>query len=453
MKLWIDVEDLFQYASHVRRPSGIQRVTCELSRALAAIAPGDVHLVRHGKPLDGFITVPFSSMEALFTGAGSNPQPAARGTPTAPLTPARLSLAQRAMAALPPAVQQPARQFRIKQAEALYALADVSRAMRRQWIMKPPAQTAPETPETAVDFVSAPGDWLVWLGAPWAQADHAARVAAVCRPGGLRLAILVHDIIPLWRPEWFDSTTRKVFADWFRGMAPLADAIFAVSRRTGEDVERYAAQHSLALRAPVQTVPVGTGVGLAPPDRTHRLPAAGSYVLCVSTIEARKNHALLFRVWRELMDAMPLTQIPTLVFAGRVGWLVQDLMQQLENTDWLDGKILLIESPSDGELAALYKDCMFTIFPSLYEGWGLPVTESLAHRTPCLAANRSSLPEAGGNLARYFNPDNLAEAVSAVRDIIENPAQLQDWRARIVREFQPVPWSRTAAAILDRLRI
>ena len=70
------------------------------------------------------------------------------------------------------------------------------------------------------------------------------------------------------------------------------------------------------------------------------------------------------------------------MFAGRVGWLVQDLMQQLKNTDWLDGKIILVDSPSDAELETLYEDCLFTLFPSFYEGWGLPVTESLAMARP-----------------------------------------------------------------------
>ena len=110
---------------------------------------------------------------------------------------------------------------------------------------------------------------------------------------------------------------------------------------------------------------------------------------------------------------MPAEQVPTLVFAGRVGWLVADLMQQLENAEWFGGKIRLIEGPSDGELATLYQDCLFTLFPSHYEGWGLPVTESLAHGVPCLAADRTSLPEAGGRFARYFDPDNLDDAVRA----------------------------------------
>ncbi|MDT8349839.1 glycosyltransferase, partial [Roseomonas mucosa] len=93
--------------------------------------------------------------------------------------------------------------------------------------------------------------------------------------------------------------------------------------------------------------------------------------------------------------------------AGRVGWLVADLMQQLENAEWLGGKIRLVRDPSDEELLALYRGCRFTLFPSLFEGWGLPVSESLALGRPCIASNRTSLPEAGGALARYFDPDDL----------------------------------------------
>lgn len=92
---------------------------------------------------------------------------------------------------------------------------------------------------------------------------------------------------------------------------------------------------------------------------------------------------------------MPADAVPTLVFAGRVGWLVSDLMQQLENTQWLDGKIRFIQNPTDAELQRLYADCSFSVFPSFCEGWGLPVTESLAMGRPCVASNTTSIPEAG----------------------------------------------------------
>jgi glycosyltransferase involved in cell wall biosynthesis len=129
------------------------------------------------------------------------------------------------------------------------------------------------------------------------------------------------------------------------------------------------------------------------------------YVLMVGTIEARKNHAAMMRVWRRMLQTMPEAMVPDLVFAGKIGWLTTDLMQQLGNAGWLGGKIRFIESPPEADLASLYRHCLFSVFPSLYEGWGLPVTESLSFGKTVAASNRAAIPEAGGNFCVYFDPD------------------------------------------------
>jgi glycosyltransferase involved in cell wall biosynthesis len=202
----------------------------------------------------------------------------------------------------------------------------------------------------------------------------------------------------------------------------------------------------------VRRIPAGTGFDgarTAVPERSARLPAPDSYVLLVATIEARKNHALLVRVWRRLIEQMPADQVPRLVFAGSVGWLVGDLLQQLDNANWLDGHVALVHEPSDAELAALYRDCLFTVFPSLYEGWGLPVTESLGFGKPCIIANATALPEAGGAFARGFDPENVAEATAVIRQVLDDRAGLAAWEARVRAEFRPVPWTAAAGAIAE----
>ena len=105
---------------------------------------------------------------------------------------------------------------------------------------------------------------------------------------------------------------------------------------------------------------------------------------------------------------------------------------------------VLVRDPSDAELLSLYDGCQFTLFPSLFEGWGLPVTESLARGRPCVSSNRASLPEAGGDLASYFDPDNLEDAYRAVRAVIDDPAHLEAWRERVARDFRHVPWEHSA---------
>jgi glycosyltransferase involved in cell wall biosynthesis len=267
----------------------------------------------------------------------------------------------------------------------------------------------------------------------------------------LRFALLVHDLIPVRRPEWCDRLVVRAFRNWIDGTLPLCDAVFAVSRATAADVEAYAQEQGIRLPGPVVTVPLGSELRQPPGACRLRLPPPGSYALTVSTIEARKNHLLLFRVWRRMQEELPPECVPTLVFAGRIGWLVADLMQQIANTDNLGGKLMIVESPSDTELAALYDGCLFTVFPSFFEGWGLPVTESLGFGKPCLIANRTSLPEAGGDLVRSFDPDNLHDAYAVIRNAIEDRAGLALWEARIRREFKPAPWSATVDALLAGL--
>ena len=208
----------------------------------------------------------------------------------------------------------------------------------------------------------------------------------------------------------------------------------------------------MPLRSAPRAIPIGTGFSHA--TSAPILPAGlspGSYALFVSTIEARKNHILAFRAWRRLLEELPADQVPTLVFAGRTGWMVRDLMQQIENAAYLGGKLVHVEAPDDATLAALYAGACFTLFPSLYEGWGLPVSESLSFGKVCLAASTTSVPEAGGDFCLYHDPDSVTEAVSLYRRAITEPGLIPGLEAKIRAEYRPTPWSATARAVLDAL--
>ncbi|MBC9209947.1 glycosyltransferase family 4 protein, partial [Roseomonas aerophila] len=320
-----------------------------------------------------------------------------------------------------------------------------------------PGEGADTTGQDLAEMVR-PGDTLLILGSPWFRTDYAELLKQVRERCRLRVAMLVYDLIPFARPEYCDPGLVRTFQAWFTGTIPLVDRFFAISRASARDLERYARSTRLTLAAPVAVLPIGTGFGgnggrlplpAVTPPRVAALPPG--FVLLVSTIEARKNHLLAFRAWRRLAEMLPAEQLPTLVFAGRVGWMVADLMQQLENCGWLGGKIQLLEDPSDEELAALYAGCRFTLFPSHYEGWGLPVTEGLAFGKTCVASSATSVPEAGGSFCLYHDPENVLEAVAILRRLIAHPAEVADIEARIRRDFQPTPWSATAKALLAAL--
>lgn len=475
-RIWIDVEDLFQYALHNPRPTGIQRLAFEAEKAIAALR-GDtdsVHFVRYAPTTDDLAEVPWKAVDDLYKSMQA--APSARKTavrtarpaeaPSSPPPASRLRQGLRRISyCLPTRLREPLVSAFWLQVDFLRTLRQAARVQCKSWMALRPAFQAqvdrpsrqtvrpPVSAESVRRFTSVvkPGDILLVIGGPWWHPDHAGLTQKIRSKYNMRFGLLIYDILSLLHPEWCAPTLLKHFRTWVHRILPQADLVLAISQATARDVESYARQHGIPLRGPVIPIPIGTGFAPLPQGTSAAspdLPEPGSYVLFVSTIEARKNHLLLFKVWRRLLAEMPEGSVPKLVFAGRVGWLVADLMAQLANTNWLDGHVVLIENASDADLAALYRGCLFTLFPSFYEGWGLPVTESLAFGKPCITADNSSLPEAGGGLTRMFDADNLHDAVRVIRETLVDRPGLAAWEAKVRSEFHPVPWSDTASTIL-----
>src|SRR5262249_62393910 len=143
-----------------------------------------------------------------------------------------------------------------------------------------------------------------------------------------------------------------------------------------------------------------------------------------------------------LLQDMPRESVPTLVFAGSIGWMVADLMKAIESTGHLDGKLVLIHDADDATLCSLYRACRFTLFLSHYEGWGLPVSDSLSFGKVCVASNTTSMPEAGGKHCVYVDPDNNTGAYEAVKGLIEKPLLIAAMEGRLARGIRPPPGSR-----------
>jgi glycosyltransferase involved in cell wall biosynthesis len=443
-RVWFDVEDLFAYSG--RRPSGIQRLAFEVYRAAwARGGAAQVGFVRHHPSGRGFLPVDWSELDARYG------RLIAEAPPAAPAAPARQGRGRvlKALQRLPERARKPALETLAGQVAVFQAAARLFGALA------PPPHAARPAPDHPPEMRFERGDVLAAFGAPWSAPGYADLIERQKTLDGVRFALLIYDIIPVRRPEWFDRDLTRAFRDCLFGLLPLADQVFAISKATAVDVHDFAHRERIGLARPVRVLPIGHGFGDGPAapagPRPEGLPTPGRYALMVSTIEVRKNHAILFRAWRRLLEEMPRTATPTLVFAGRVGWLVGDLMTQLANAGWLGGKIVLVEDPSDEVLAHLYDGCLFTLFPSQYEGWGLPVTESLAFGKPALISDRTALPEAGGDLARYFDPDDLHQVVRAIREVIEDPVGRIAWERRIRDTYRPRSWDETAEALLRTL--
>ncbi|MDB5412767.1 MAG: tetratricopeptide repeat protein, partial [Rubritepida sp.] len=250
-------------------------------------------------------------------------------------------------------------------------------------------------------------------------------------------------LIPITHPEHADEGTIAAFRKGLREGAGLWDFALTISEYTARELTRQLATLE-APSIPVRPMPLAHRIN--PPDAwdADAFPASmqelrgKDYILCVGTIEARKNHAALFQAWQILLreGAEP----PPLVLVGRPGWRVADLMAQLETTRFLDGRIRLLHGISDPELEGLYRGCLFSIFPSFTEGWGLPVGESLALGKLCLAAMEGATPEAAGGFAEPIDAYSPRDIAARVRHFLTDRAALAAAETRLREGFTARGW-------------
>ncbi|WP_375428380.1 glycosyltransferase [uncultured Sphingomonas sp.] len=291
------------------------------------------------------------------------------------------------------------------------------------------------------------GSTLVNLGASWFQDGYFEAIAALKRSCGIAFMPFIHDVIPLVEPAMSDERTGAAFARWIAGIAAVADRCFANSSNTRADLVRVSAATAAVIPADrIEVVRLDATFGEVAAPGGRRAAADPGFALMVSTFEDRKNHRLAFAAWSRLAQGHG-RGTPRLVCVGRTTDRAEAILADLRGRPGLAELVTVRHDVADGELEALYRDCLFTVYPSAYEGWGLPVTESLAHgRVPVVAAN-SALTEAGGELASYFETGS-AEALTAA---VERAAFDDAWRtgreALIARTFRARRWTDIAAQI------
>jgi glycosyltransferase involved in cell wall biosynthesis len=294
---------------------------------------------------------------------------------------------------------------------------------------------------------------LCLLGAAWVRSDYFQQILAFRRRFGTRFAMVVHDLIPIYARHTCDQGTSKVFETFLRRALRHTDHFLCVSEHTAGDLARYA--RSFGLPDPPRSV-IRNGSSFAeflPPAAADQAGSvadtefAEGFVLFVSTIEGRKNHDLVFGIWRDMVSRG--VEVPTLVCVGRLGWKSENCIARLVETNYLNGKILVMQDVADRVLLELYRRALFTVFPSHYEGWGLPVGEALAQGKICVCSNRASLPEVAGEFGVYIDIDDPQASQKTIEGLIAEPNLRRRLEKRIAKGYAPIPWQSVAQRVLD----
>ncbi len=129
-------------------------------------------------------------------------------------------------------------------------------------------------------------------------------------------------------------------------------------------------------------------------------------MLNVGTVEVRKNPILLYQIYK--LAKQRNIELPPLYIVGRKGWLTDEAVYQITYDQDVCNKIFLKHDINDAEMSWLYQNCEFFLFPSYYEGWGLPVAEAAHFGKMSIASNTSSIPEVVGEAAVYASPYDAA---------------------------------------------
>lgn len=237
----------------------------------------------------------------------------------------------------------------------------------------------------------------------------------------IKTVFLIYDIIPIVQPHFFNTDFSYTFKHWFKDILLVSDLLLGISQSTVNDINSFSAQEFPKKHINTEKLLLGFELGKHSTSKIpHNFNIKNNYILTVSTIESRKNHTLLYYAWKQLLQELPIEQVPHLVIVGRPGHGSADLIHLFKHDPQINKKVHLLTSCSDSELAALYLNCLFTLYPSWYEGWGLPITESLSYGKIAITSNTSSMPEAGGGLTIQLPPNDPIRWAHEIKSLISN---------------------------------
>jgi glycosyltransferase involved in cell wall biosynthesis len=432
---WIDLTDVIEFLATEPSVTGIQRVALELTTAMRA-ASRDCEACAYCEENAAFKTAPLEELLAY----------AAQGE------------------------KMPGAADRLKRRVAKTAVSLVPRKLRHKLgLGKTPTSRTKIAIGSEAHF--QPGDIFICLGAFWQNPNHVHRMQKAVFVSDMKFALMVHDLIPVNHSDWFPQESANWWSERLKDLLRLADYVFANSQFTANEIGRFAADNRVPIgRITVvrlgdptfvrasRAAPVSPLSGLPRKrGRAGRGRAAdpqyhgANFVLMVSSIDVRKNQKFLLPVWSRLIRELGREATPDVLLIGKNASRSREFLALLDDSPELRGKVVVLNQVGDDELAWYYQRALFTVFPSLAEGWGFPVAESLSFGKVCVASDVDAVPEAGGDLVSYFAANDLHGAYDLIKGLIVNPAERVRLEQAIADKYRPTEWATAANVILAAL--
>ena len=296
------------------------------------------------------------------------------------------------------------------------------------------------------------GDVIISVGLDWDWQDK--RLDAVLydlkTKRDVKVITCCYDLIPVLYPQYCVGDVAATFKEYFTNLTWASSGMLCISKRSEADYRALSTELGMPF-IPTKVMLLGNKLPEAGEDVSESIESIcdGRFVLFVSTIERRKNHEVLYKALHILAERRQLDPEFKLVFVGMPGWGVADLLKDIELDPLVRDHIVQFHHTNDAELRMLYEACDFFVYPSFYEGWGLPVAEALALGKFVIASDRGSIPEVGGDLVEYADPWNASQWADLLQKFWGEPKLVEERTNIIKSAYHPIHWDETATAVLE----
>jgi glycosyltransferase involved in cell wall biosynthesis len=251
----------------------------------------------------------------------------------------------------------------------------------------------------------------------------------------VRPVYLVHDLIPITHPQFCRAGEAERHRERMRTVLTTASGVIGNSQATLDELGSFAAEQGLrmppTLAAWLGTNPLSGLTDMCAQDRP-------TFVV-LGTIEARKNHQMLLNVWSRLIDRSGINA-PRLLIIGQRGWEAEPVFNVLDHSEELRGHVIELNHCSDEDLAKHLASAQALVFPSLAEGYGLPLVEALGMGVPVIASDLPVFREIAGAIPTYLNPLNEAAWEEAIIDYANPESAARAAQLGRIKSFRAYDW-------------
>ncbi|ACL03913.1 glycosyl transferase group 1 [Desulfatibacillum aliphaticivorans] len=254
--------------------------------------------------------------------------------------------------------------------------------------------------------------------------------------------LVMHDAIPFEPIHGFSALEKTAMQTLFRASARSADRIVTVS----EFSKKRISEHTGVSRDKVSIIPGACDPVFFPQETSRK--KSGDYILASASARPHKNLDRLLQAYKILVQDKKVNAPLVLVHTQGSEEIALDKARRLG----LGNKVIAFGKTIDGELAGLYGNAALFVYPSLYEGFGLPILEAMTSGTPVIASRAGAIPETAGNAALLFDPCNPEELAQAMERVLKDPITQKEMIERGKNRAREFSWENSATAMLALAR-